>query len=472
MTAPPKDVSTERALLGSIMLRPASLHEARDILEPTDFWDERHRWIFGAMIDTGGANIIELDRSIRAVDAKRRISSYISGLSIADGSMMANTRRFAVTLQRYSAARNILGVCHEITDRVHQIGLDAASVEPVVHWAHAQLGAAVSPLLRTSGANRGCEKLSDLYYRIGEALSAQHATKPPPSVITTTFPRLDERVEFVRGAVNVIAARPGVGKSSFADQLLTEYARLGYRPHQFRLEDQNEHHAIRCLSHRSGIDARQIRRLVDGGATTDAERKQAAELCSIIVNDLGTLEGTIDETPGLTVEQIRMKARELSRAGTSVFIIDHGLRVKRPRKIRETRDKVSHVIRELGEMAKELGAVVICLTQLNRDAAHPDRWPTLRDLKETGTWEEDARVVLMLHRPRWDTPTAEGAKPAWIIVEKANHDEAGVDVPFVFVGRRCLWRAPRDEHAEDVMIEATQRTAKRGRERVVIGGPM
>jgi len=306
-------------------------------------------------------------------------------------------------------------------------------------------------LMATRRHEIGDESFSELFWRMGEAFQAPLENRPPPMTITTTIPALDKHINFVVGTVSVIAARPGVGKTSMSNQLVANYAENGFKPHVFSLEDTNQMQAFRVLSMRSGIPSRRIRTLYEYGPHNSRDAGDIAILTEHSMA-LTAWEGSTDQRSDYSVETLRMRARDKVSKGCKILFIDHGLLIKRPRHTRETRDQVSYIIGQLCAMAKELSVPVIVLTQLNRDAANPDRWPTMRDLKETGTWEENARVILLLHRPRCEG----NATPGYVIVEKANHDRAGVDIGMIFEEPRTLWR----EASNPVELELIQRLGR------------
>lgn len=166
-----------------------------------------------------------------------------------------------------------------------------------------------------------------------------------------------------------------------------------------------------------------------------------------------------DDTPHLSIEAIRMRAKNIVRQGATQLWIDHALRVRRPRDIRETRNQISHIINEAASLAQELNVPVFLLTQIVR--MEKNRRPTMDDLKETGTFEESARAIVLLYRQEYSAQE-KGKKvdyphPIELIVPKANHDAVGTAYA-MFEPEHTLLREPTTAELE--IIELSRKSGR------------
>lgn len=428
MTDPrPHNPVAEQAVIGITQINPVAFAGLSAQLKPCDFYSELHQHLWRAMLAAGTADPIAVRQHLRGAPPGIRDQAmpYLIRVHNTPGGLDADY--YAAVVRRCAVARAILDAADQVKAELvaHQDGT-ADDFDAAASHCQQRLSRAVEPLLRSHGSAVGLQTAAETYGAILAELEHPRGDDAPIGTLTTTLHKLDRLAEIPVGQMTVIAARPGVGKSSLAVRLLYEYGRRGLRPHLWCLEDSLRHLAVRGLAQQANVDTRRVRDIIRGGQTDTIGERQA------VTREAVRLVGeswTWDDTPGRTVEQIRMQARERVRAGARVLIVDHALRLRLPPG-RDMRERINHVIGELAEMAAELQVATIVFTQLKR--SETKRPPLISDLKESGKWEEDARLVLLLHR--------DGDK-AWISVAKANHGEVG-SVRLVFDASRCLWREP------------------------------
>ena len=435
------DRDAERALIGLILLDGGQFDRASLLVKESDFFYENHRVIWQAFTKCG--QMIDSMSVVKALKAEKNLkasggAAYLSELTM-ETPPASSLDFYSNSIQQISAMRSLdettRKISHEIRENPH-IGENITSL--IDGWQE-DIMRATEPLLRQANKTKGIQTIGQAFAEVYQSIDdIEQGNIPEPSTITTTFEQLDLKVEFQRGVVSTIAARPGVGKTSFADTLFLNYCALGLKPHFVCLEDTTRQQVMRMLSHNSEFDNRRIRDLLNG-----LQGKRASEdrdcLAGVAISMAG-LNGTIDDTAGLTVESIRLRARKLVKQGCRIIIIDHALRISRPRWCKDARQAIDHILSQLNEMAKELDIPVVLFTQLRRSGS-TTRAPSYDALKESGKFEEDSRVILLLHRvvPEDSDPSLPHA--GLVIIAKANHDSGG-RVSLIFDPLKCQWRNP------------------------------
>ncbi len=209
--------------------------------------------------------------------------------------------------------------------------------------------------------------------------------------VPTGFPRLDDRLVMGNGNLVVIASRPGGGKSAVMDQMREYQASLGHVPGVINIEMPNEETRLRTLSRRAGVGLASLRTGFPKLSPAELERvSEAARALSQVVLPM-------NDNPTLTVERIRSIARRWKRKyGLDILYIDY-LQLVQGGAQENRREEVSHISRGLKKLAKELGIPIVALAQLNRESVREGRLPRVSDLRDSGSIEQDADVIWLLH---------------------------------------------------------------------------
>ena len=442
--AAPHDLRSEAALCGAVLLDPAVLERVR--VDFSDFWRESHRALWrtylalhsrGEPIDT-----VSMIAALKAAGQYKRAGGavYLVELQTQCPSSI-NAEFYARQVVNLALVRRAADTLGETRRELLTKAFDPDSLEAAVELAERNMNAALAPLRRDDSRAAGHETLGRTFSVLLEDLEDAidgRGVKAGPSV-TTTFPDLDALCLAPVGALFLVGARPQIGKSALCSQLHEGFRRRAdwpNQPHTFNLEDLNKHAAIRMLARDASMSARRIRDLIYSHPTDARVESDRNRLGPFLVRaaERGT---TWDDSSGVTVERLRVRARSAVREGADVLLIDHALKIKLPNWRNATkRERVDHVIGELSDMAHELNVPVFCFTQLRR--IKDNRKPKLEDLRETGKWEEDARVVLLLHREREDIKNRKAHEGLWIVA-KANHDRTG-EIAMWFDPARAEWR--------------------------------
>lgn len=425
----PQDLDAEKSVLSAMILAPDALQELLLQLQKEDFFLPRHQIIFEAVREMFDANIpVDTIGLSDALKSKKQLDtiggpSYLLELS-SNTLALTSWRRHAEMLRRDTTLRNIILASAEITS----LAFDAPEdTKEVVDSAEKLIMEVTDRDLRTHFLTMG-ESIQNLYSELEE-----QSQKDEDSLgIRTGFPKLDKYLLGLRpGQLIVGGARPGVGKTSFALNLAVQAAERGASVAFFSLEMSATEIAQRLMSARSSIPLQKIRSARIAG-------EDWADLNNAAAN-LSQLDIMIDDTPGTTVTEIRAKARRMLRNKEKGLIIVDYLQLMESAGGRyDSRvTEVSAMSRGLKIMAKDLGVPVVSLSQLSRQSeARTGKRPQLSDLRESGSIEQDADIVILLDRSTTPEEAQRSDRPdeGWtdFIIAKNRSGPTG-SIPMIFL---------------------------------------
>jgi len=390
---PPHDVDAEEAVIASLLVDPDAIYKVAPRLKPEDFFREKNGWIYEACRTlwdrSESINQItvghELSRSNRLEDIGG--ISYISRL-VTDLPTAIGVEYYAEIVQRDAVYRRVISAAGEIARHAYVGGADVADVRS---RAELLLTAAFqSDTLRDFVHIR---ELLQTYLESAEALTGPVASSS--RTITTGFADLDTLLGFLkRGDLVVVAARPSLGKTSLVLNFASgAAARQGARVAFFSIEMAATQLVERMIAMESGVDSA---RLNFGHHSERDERKISQALGA-----LGDLAIYFDDSAGLTVAEMRSKARQLQRerGDLDLIVVDY-LQLMQSGMRNENRvQEVSYISRSLKQLARDLDVPVIACSQLSRAAEmRASNVPQLSDLRESGSIEQDADVVMFIYR--------------------------------------------------------------------------
>ncbi|WP_428388839.1 replicative DNA helicase [Mucisphaera sp.] len=404
---PPVPREAEAAVLGSILHDPESTADIIEIIRgPEDFGHAPNALVYGAMVElydqTQTVDIVQLNQKLADRQQLELAggTAYLVELaesvpSAAGGKHWARIVHDKGTVRRMiDAAGQILHDCYNTDEAAANI-LDRAE-QKVFELAEAKTDTDIAELRVL---------LQETYERL-EAQEGRAVTG-----VATGFYELDEMTNGLQpGEMIIIAARPSMGKTAFALNIAEHVAATNqHGVAVFSLEMGKQQLAQRLLCSRSGVDSHRLRRNM-------LSRDDFAKL-SLTVGELSEAPMFIDDTPGLSLLSLRAKARRLkARHDIQCVVIDY-LQLMSAAGASSREQEVSSLSRGIKALARELEVPVICLSQLNRAAEQREgHRPRMSDLRESGSIEQDADVVMMLHREDYyhrgdedyvDTNTAE-----------------------------------------------------------------
>ncbi|HBO98012.1 MAG TPA: replicative DNA helicase [Candidatus Omnitrophica bacterium] len=415
---PPQNIDAEKSVLGSLLIDEEAIGSAIEILDETWFYEQANRQIFKAILELynqrKNVDLITLSDKLKNDGALEQIGgvSYLSFLidlvpSAANVEHYANIVKEKGILRRLiKNATNIIaesygstGNVEEVVDNAERLIFEVADLKQRSQSVH------IKDLVRQS-----IEKLDFLYQR------KQHVTGIP-----TGFEKFDHMTSGLQNSdLIIIAGRPSMGKSALAISM-AEY--VGIEQKQgvavFSLEMSKEQLVQRMLCSQARVDAHKVR---SGFLSPSDWPKLTAA-----AGRLSESKIFIDDTPAISVLELRAKARRLkANQGIELIILDY-LQLMRSTVQSESRQQeISEISRSLKALARELSIPVIALSQLSRAVeSRQDHKPQLSDLRESGAIEQDADLVVLLMREEYYNPTEENKGVADVHIAKQRNGPVG-----------------------------------------------
>ncbi|MBO0680094.1 replicative DNA helicase [Mycolicibacterium sp. S2-37] len=391
---PPHDAAAEQAVLGGMLLSKDAIADVLERLRPGDFYRPAHQNVYDAILDLYGrgepADAVtvasELDRRglLRRIGGAPYLHTLISTVPTA-----ANAGFYAQIVAEKALLRRLV----EAGTRVVQYGYagaEGAEVADVVDRAQAEIYDVVD--------RRSTEDfviLENLLQPTMDEIDAIASQGGMARGVPTGFTELDELTNGLHsGQMVVIAARPGMGKSTLGLDFMRSCSIKNQLPSViFSLEMSKSEIVMRLLSAEAKIKLADMR----SGRMSDDDWTRLARRMS----EISEAPLYIDDSPNLTMMEIRAKARRLhQKAGLRLIVIDYLQLMTSGKKVESRQQEVSEFSRNMKLLAKELEVPVIAMSQLNRGPEQrTDKKPMLSDLRESGAIEQDADMVILLHRP-------------------------------------------------------------------------
>ncbi len=420
---PPQDIEAEQSVLGGMLLSKDAIADVIEVLRGNDFYRPAHQLIYDAILDLYGRGepadavtvAAELSRAgtIARVGGHPYLHTLISGVPTA-----ANAGYYAEIV----AERSILRRLVEAGTRIVQMGYGAAGGEGMAGTVDDVVDRAQAEIYEVTE-----RRTSEDYVRIEDLLQSTMDELERIQVndgnggVPTGFEQLDEMLHGLHpGQMVVVAGRPGSGKSTLA----MDFARsAAIRNHAatviFSLEMSKQDIMMRLFSAEARVKLNDIR----AGRMSDDDWRKIALRSS----ELAEAPLFIDDSPNLTMMEIRAKSRRLKqRHDLKLIVIDYMQLMTSGKRVESRQQEVSEFSRAMKLIAKELGVPVVALSQLNRGPEQrTDKKPMLSDLRESGSIEQDADVVLLVHREDMYERESPRAGEADIIIAKHRNGPTG-----------------------------------------------
>lgn len=416
----PHDLAAERSVLGGIVLDNQRLHDAAEHLQPAHFFRQPHRWIFAAMLALGESrqaiDFVTLQAQLTKTGELEKAGGlgYLSGL--IDGvPRTTNVSHYAQIVRQQASLRALIVAGESLVAKAYEAHDDAAAV--LEEAEQAILG------LADVTVETGFESMQTVASRALDLLERAHQARRVVSGVPSGFAALDEMTRgFQPGTLVVIGARPGLGKTSIASNIADHAASQDYRVARFSLEMGNDELFVRQLAAAARIDSFRLQ----SGFISDREWGHLSNALGLIA----TFRIYADQTPAIAMPTLRSRLRRLkAEHGVDLVVIDYLQLMSAPTKRGETRAlQIASITAALKTLARELKAPILLLAQLNRESVRGDdtRKPRLSDLRDSGSIEQDADVVLFLHRDEASTDeAADGGVPVEVIVAKHRNGATG-----------------------------------------------
>lgn len=410
---PPQDAAAEQAVLGGMLLSKDAVADVLEKLRPGDFYKPANQLVYDAILDLYGRGepadavtvAAELDRRglLRRVGGAPYLHTLISTVPTA-----ANAGYYAEIVSEKSLLRRLV----EAGTRVVQYGYagaDGADVNEIVDRAQAEIYDVTE--------RRAAEDfvvLEEILQPTMDEIDAIASEGGISKGVPTGFTDLDDLTNGLHpGQMIVVAARPGMGKSTLGLDFMRSCSIKNQLPSiVFSLEMSKTEIVMRLLSAEAKIKLADMR---SGRMSDDDWTKLARRMSEISEAPL-----YIDDSPNLTMMEIRAKARRLKqKADLRLIVIDYLQLMTSGKKVESRQQEVSEFSRQIKLLAKELEVPVVAMSQLNRGPEQrTDKKPMLSDLRESGSIEQDADLVILLHRPdAFETDDPRGGEADLIVAK-------------------------------------------------------
>ncbi|GAB3917261.1 replicative DNA helicase [Microlunatus endophyticus] len=390
---PPQDLLAEQSVLGAMLMSKDAIADVVEVLRGSDFYRPAHELVYDAILDLYGrgepADAITVAAELTRRGAIGRVGGapYLHDL-LASVSIAANAGYYAEIVREKAILRRLV----DASIRIGQMSYAAeGDVDGIVDRAQAEVYSVTDK--RTS---EDYKSLSELMQPTMDEIEAIGSRGGQLAGVPTGFADLDELTNGMHpGQMIIIAARPGLGKSTLGlDLARAASIKHGLASAIFSLEMSQIEIVMRLLSAEASIPLNHIR---NGKMSDDDWQRMAKKM-----GDVAEAPLFIDDSPNLTMMEIRAKARRLrQRHDLKLVIIDYLQLLTSGKKVESRQVEVSEFSRQLKLLAKELELPVVALAQLNRgpETRGGDKKPMLSDLRESGSLEQDADMVILLNRP-------------------------------------------------------------------------
>lgn len=419
---PPHNMDAEEAIIGGLLVNPDEMNEIVETVKPSDFYHPQHQLAFGAMVALFNRNepidIITVTEALQANDDLDNAGGRSTLMALAQANLMVgNLSHYARIVRDKSLLRALITAGAEVVETAYEedAAEDALDKAQQVIFNVAQ-----------RGLPENIVHIRDILPTSFEQIEERHANKGSLMGISTGFYELDVMTSGLqRSDLLILAARPSMGKTAFCLNIGSHVALRESKPVLFfSLEMSKEQLVTRLICSEAELDAQKIR----SGHMTEQDFMKI----SGAMGKLGDAPLYIDDSPGMTVMEMRAKARKL-KADTGdlgLIIIDYLQLMEGSGGSKGGGDNrvqvISAISRGLKGIAREIQVPVIALSQLSRAVeSRPDKRPMLSDLRESGSIEQDADLVMFIYRDEYYNPETERPGVADIIVAKQRNGPVG-----------------------------------------------
>jgi replicative DNA helicase len=419
---PPQSLEAEKALLGSIMIRPEVMHDVNDIVSEKSFYSDRHKLIWSTMLELHGKgtpiDLLSLSSRLKEKDVLEQSGGMPYLTELVHGvPSSTNAKHYAEIVQKKHIMRDLINA----SEYVGNLGFDEEmDVEETLDKAEKK----IFEVTNYTGTHKFVA-LGDTLHEAWERIDKLHNTKDEMRGIPTGFKALDNKLAGLQKSdLIILAARPSMGKTSLA----LDIARMAAINHKvpvgiFSLEMSSQQLVDRMLAAEAQVDSWKIRTGQNLSIETDFKAIRDA------MDRLSSAPIYIDDQPANNILKMRAVARRLkSEKGLGLIVVDY-LQLMVPTQSRNSDNvvqQVTEISRSLKQLARELEVPVLALSQLSRAVEQRGGEPRLSDLRDSGSIEQDADVVLFIHRE--DKYNKDSARPniAKIMIEKHRNGPTGV----------------------------------------------
>jgi replicative DNA helicase len=414
---PPHNLEAEQAVLGALLLAPDSFAAVAEILRPEDFYGENHRQIYRVLADLAESgrpiDLVTVTEELKHRDVLEKAggASYLATLAGAVPTA-ANVAYYARIVGDKGLLRYLINTCTQLVAQGYEDGTESDGL----------FNQAERMVLDLSTRRHGqsYRSLKDLLVDTLEQIQKMYENKGEATGVSTGFEDLDKiTLGLQHSDLILLAARPSMGKTSLALNIGRNVASKGTPVAIFSLEMSADQIVLRLLCAEARIN---MQRLRTGYLTQEDWTRLIAA-----AKDLAEYPIYIDDTPAISMLELRSKARRLKIEHQIGLVIIDYLQLMQMGKRTENRvQEISEISRLLKSLARELDAPVMALSQLSRAVeSRNEKIPMLSDLRESGSLEQDSDVVMFIYRDEYYNPDTEDKGIAEVVIAKQRNGPTG-----------------------------------------------
>ncbi len=436
----PVSVEAEQALLGSIIIKPETFDQIGGMIKVEDFYLEEHKHIYSALVSMyTQSKIIDAVTLVNALveQGDRDEVGGIQYITLLAESVPAvsNVKDYARIVKEKSVLRRLINACDEISKDAYD---EASEVRMIVDNAEQKIFD-----ISHNNETKEFRHIRDVLQNVYKDIELRSSEKGTAGETKTGFSGLDQKlIKMGKGDLIIVGARPGMGKTSFALNIATNVAKMTKKGVAiFSLEMSGEQLVSRIISSEAMIDSKTL--------ATGNLRPEDWDNIADVASSLSGCDIYIDDTSAITTTEMKSKLRRIPNLGLAV--IDYIGLMQSTSNSDNRAQQVGEISRNLKIMAKDFGIPIVCCAQLNRGTeSRPGagKRPTLADLRDSGSIEQDADIVLFLYRDEYykdisgmeaKEGEADTANTAEVIIAKNRHGEVG-NVKMGWIGKFTKFR--------------------------------
>jgi replicative DNA helicase len=420
---PPHSIEAEQSVLGSMLIEPETWDTVTEIVGTDDFYNRAHQTIFGAILELLKVNqpidLITVSETLEKHDQLDAAGGFAYLAELAKNTpSAANVVAYANIIRERAITRELIGVAHNIAEvGFNPEGRDSSELLDLAESKVFEIAE------KRTGENEGPRDIEKVLDKTVDRLEALVKSGKEVTGVTTGFTDLDKKTSGLQPSdLIIVAARPSMGKTTFAMNLCENAMMAEDKPVLvFSLEMPSEQIMMRMLASLSRVDQTKIRT-----AQLDDEDWARISRTMAMLKDKDNL--FVDDSSGLTPMDVRTRARKIARdrGGISLIMVDY-LQLMRVPSLADNRTlEIAEISRSLKALAKELEVPVVALSQLNRGLEQrADKRPVNSDLRESGSIEQDADLIMFIYRDEAYHENSEYKGVAEIIIGKQRNGPIG-----------------------------------------------
>ncbi len=443
----PISIEAEQALLGSLIRDAESFDKVAGFITTEDFYLEEHKHIYSALIKMyNQSKVIDIVTLVNTLveEGDRDEAGGIQYIANIANSVpaVANIKDYARIVKDKATLRKLIGICEDISNTAYDEG---DSVKTIIDNAEQKIFD-----ISHNNSTKDFRHIRDILQNVYQDLENLAESNGAVSGALTGFSGLDRMlVQMGKGDLVIVGARPGMGKTSFALNIATNVAKQKKAVAIFSLEMSGEQLVTRVLSSEALIDSFKLR---TGQLKTEDWDNLAGVVASLSGCDI-----YIDDTSAITSAEMKSKLRRIPNLG--LVVIDYIGLMQSTSNTDNRAQQVGEISRNLKIMAKDFGIPIVCCAQLNRGTesrtGEGGKKPTLADLRDSGSIEQDADIVLFLYRDEYykdisgndKSEGADSANTAEVIIAKNRHGSVG-NVKMGWIGQFTKFRTLEETQKE------------------------